>query len=465
MTVGTALVAGLGGQTVRAAPQGGVFTVNSLADAVDDDVGDGECSTGAIPFTCTLRAAIQEASFNSNPNTINLPAGTYTLTLSGAAENAGVSGDLDITGTVTVIGAGPDLSIIDGNGELTVDRVLDVHGGSVSITGVSFRNGRGSGPGAGIYNREGAVLTLIHSEVRENVINELAGTDGGGIYSLGELDLQYSSVISNVTEHANANGGGISHGSFDPELRLSISDSTISGNRAGYFGGGLYLETALITVTNSTIDNNQAQSGGGIFAYDVQLTVVNSTLSGNSSMESGGGLVETFGSTRLLNATVTNNTGDSDADGSGSGGGVAEVSGLLSFQNSIIAGNFQLEPFGGGGVIEVEDDCTGFLTSGGDNIVYATGPGACTIAGTFTFAWPMLRPLAHNGGPTRTHNLLAVSPAIDAGDTFGCIDEAGGLLLRDQRGTPRPLIGADSLICDLGAVEFVRPLLLPLVGR
>jgi hypothetical protein len=54
-----------------------------------------------------------------------------------------------------------------------------------------------------------------------------------------------------------------------------------------------------------------------------------------------------------------------------------------------------------------------------------------------------LGPLANNGGPTRTHALLADSPAIDAGNCAFAESY-------DQRGRPRP-IGAS---CDIGAFEF-----------
>ncbi len=61
--------------------------------------------------------------------------------------------------------------------------------------------------------------------------------------------------------------------------------------------------------------------------------------------------------------------------------------------------------------------------------------------------------LADNGGPTQTHDLLADSPAIDAGDPTGCKDADGQLLQTDQRGVDRP----QGRACDLGAVEYRPP--------
>jgi hypothetical protein len=58
---------------------------------------------------------------------------------------------------------------------------------------------------------------------------------------------------------------------------------------------------------------------------------------------------------------------------------------------------------------------------------------------------PRLGALAVNGGPTRTHALLAGSPAIDAAGGDPCPTD------RDQRNTERPQGGA----CDVGAFERV----------
>jgi hypothetical protein len=64
--------------------------------------------------------------------------------------------------------------------------------------------------------------------------------------------------------------------------------------------------------------------------------------------------------------------------------------------------------------------------------------------GNLIVADALVAGLADNGGPTRTHALLAGSPAIDAG--AGCPAD-------DQRGTTRPQGSA----CDIGAYEYVPP--------
>src|SRR5918992_4919759 len=82
---------------------GGRFTVNSTADAVDSNPGDGTCRTAA--GACTLRAAIQEANALPGADEIRLPAGTYALGIPPRNQNDVTTGDLDITDSLAISGA------------------------------------------------------------------------------------------------------------------------------------------------------------------------------------------------------------------------------------------------------------------------------------------------------------------------------------------------------------------------
>ena len=72
-----------------------VFNVNTTVDA-----NDGVCSVGH----CTLREAIQAAQNNVGVDTINLPAGTYNLTLN--APCGGAFGTFALGEGLTINGAG-----------------------------------------------------------------------------------------------------------------------------------------------------------------------------------------------------------------------------------------------------------------------------------------------------------------------------------------------------------------------
>jgi len=83
--------------------QAATFTVNSMADTIDANPGDGICNDGT--GNCTLRAAIQETNALAGLDTINLPSGNYTLSIAGTGEDAAATGDLDITDNLTITGA------------------------------------------------------------------------------------------------------------------------------------------------------------------------------------------------------------------------------------------------------------------------------------------------------------------------------------------------------------------------
>lgn len=445
---------GLASRAMQAAPD--AFTVNSTADVNDAIIGDGFCDTPPSDNVCTLRAAIQEASANTNADTIIVPAGTYVLTPSGG-------GDLDITGTVTIAGASPASTIIDGNGSMTADRVFDIRAGTVNISGVKIVKGMAVDRGGGIYINNGATLNLSNSVVQGNTAFSGVTATGGGIYNEGNLTISGSTVSTNtIIAPLGQAGAGIFHGAGS----LVMTDTAVSGNITLGDGGGIYVDdSAGITVTRSSSSNNQARNGAGLFSFVGVASIVNSTFSGNLSTNSGAGLYTLGGITSLFNVTVTNNRADSDAAGGGSGGGVANSAGVLNFDNSIIAANFHHDTFGPGGIIEVDDDCSGTITSQGANFVGVTGA-PCTISGIPpTTGVPLLGPLADNGGSTRTHALLQGSPGIDEGDASSCNDSAGTPLVTDQRGSLRPAIGGVSVRCDLGAFEFQEPVFLPLILR
>jgi hypothetical protein len=160
---------------------------------------------------------------------------------------------------------------------------------------------------------------------------------------------------------------------------------------------------------------------------------------------------------------VTGNFADADEVGGGAGGGIAfDGGGSFNFKNSIIAGNTDILP----GPVAADGDCAGIVTSQGPNLMQGYDGSRCTVNGApVLLGGPLLGPLANNGGATKTHALLAGSPALDAGEPGNCTDALGAPILIDQRGFGRPAFGGLSVRCDLGAYEFIRPLCLQLLRR
>jgi len=397
------------------------FEVNTTADLPDDGGGLTTCHTSA--GTCSLRAAIMKANQVDGTDSVHIPAGTYTLTIPPSGGDGDDTGDLDITTSIAITGAGADRTIIDGN---ATDRVFDISVGQFAgLTGVTVRNGLQSDNGGGIRNA--GILTMDHSTIEDNhtFANGITG-DGAGIYSTGSLDIFFSTIRSNQVTGLG-NGGGI----------------------ASY---------GTAVVRTSTISSNGANNGGGIFvlSHSQYFYVIDSTLSGNAAYNDGGGIsnIEAAGSSDvvgLYSTSVLGNDASSDADGMGEGGGIYApgINGSrFIVVNTIVADNTI-------NARSAFDDCVGGIEAYGANLYTMAVPFGCTVGGNGTDAMRQVSletigPLQDNGGPTFTHALLVNSEAIDGTNGQACVDPNGTPLSTDQRDAPRT-VGAR---CDIGAYEY-----------
>ena len=222
------------------------------------------------PTILHLRVALSKANQQTGPDKILIPEGNYTLTLSGSGDNTNLIGDLDILDSVTITGAGPDKTIIDGG---AIDRVIDIpinsENISVVLNNLTIQNGKLTATnsylgGGGICTRH--TLTLNNVVVRNNSV---AGAGGGGIQSDHELTLKNVVVRANrideVGDENRRTGGGIlNNGS------MVMTDSTVAENR-GRRGGGIYSHNALIE--RSLFTGNWGWSGGAIMSDGDQQLV------------------------------------------------------------------------------------------------------------------------------------------------------------------------------------------------
>jgi CSLREA domain-containing protein len=350
----------------------------------------------------------------------------------------------------------------------------------------------GSGPpggfGGGIYNKQGAVL-IKNSSVSNNRTGRGGvaewyggnGGDGGGIFncSNSSLTLQNCEISGNVTgkygfaydgEGLNGgDGGGISNSG-----ELTVIDSTVRENSCGDgdafwyggSGGGVFNSSSgSVEISNTLIDGNVTGLtdeewgwgyGGGLCNNFGQVTLRNCTLCYNRikeySVGLGGGIYNS-GEISLSNCTVYKNSNNGGCEGGGIYNDPWESPSVVRIKNTIIADNFVDNPFDFSDGI-YPDDCYGIITSQGYNLITTTK--GCTIvgndSGNIYGIGPLLEALADNGGPTMTHRLLPVSPAIDAGHPTD-FEET------DQRGVLRPKDGDGdgNARSDIGAFELFSP--------
>ena len=164
---------------VAAPVSAAVFAVDSTVDAVDASSRDGFCATAL--GLCTLRAAVMEANALPGADTIDLPAGTYELSIPGANEDAAATGDLDLLESVTLSGAGAADTIVDAG----LDRVFDVPfvgaAAASEIRGVTLTDGSADfGAGLRLVGSDtGANHQLVITEA--TIARNTSSGDGGGI--------------------------------------------------------------------------------------------------------------------------------------------------------------------------------------------------------------------------------------------------------------------------------------------
>jgi CSLREA domain-containing protein len=407
------------------APRAGALAATRVVTKTAD-TNDGVCDDD-----CSLREAVDVAN---SGDTITIPAGTFTL-----------DSEIVIDEGLTLAGAGKEKTILQAAAApgIAGHRLFDI---TVADENVTFRD-----------------LTL-----QNGAVIDPTGSGGAILWLTGTGDLSFFGcrvAFNEVDADGPVNGGAGSGGAiyYGASGTLSIVDSILadnqitanggSGNGGAGSGGAISSSAASNVILRSALVrnrvlalgpvNNGAASGGAFFGAALILT--DSTASGNglfAGAASGGAFFN--GPAEVSSSTIV----DSQLRaGAKSGGGFF---GIVTARNSILAHN------------EVSN-CFGPFTSEGYNLIdidCGVTPGPGDQIGTDTAPIdPLLGPLANNGGATLTHALRFGSPAIDAGNPTGCLDENAMALTVDQRNFPRVVDGNQdgTAICDIGALEQSAP--------
>jgi hypothetical protein len=349
-------------------------------------------------------------------NTIILPTGTYAET----------QGELNVTHSLILQGAGAAGTVIDGGG---MDRDFFIIPGSavnVQFSGLTIRNGKTGGFGGGIdvvdMPGQSSALSLIDCVVSGNTAR-----GGGGISNFsGDVTLTRCQVIGNQATGGEGGGVALFNGGTG---NLTVLDSTVSGNSASEGGGGLALlhnsNPSSLTITGSTINNNTVTTagvagGGGIVVSDsgpVQIT--DTVISGNTALLDGGGF-ESYSLTPA-SITFTNDTITGNESVQGNGGGLAILDNApVTLECCTVADNFAA--LSGGGL---NDSGNGTVTigactfdgnesnggTGGGGVDY-TGAGSVQIANSIFRSNTANNALSTGGGGGLEVNNAAATLAI-----------------------------------------------------
>jgi predicted outer membrane repeat protein len=351
----------------------------------------------------SLRDAVSEAVADASASpTANLSeAISFAAALSGGSTITLSQGRLNIPGT-----PGGGRISIDGGGKITLTTTSQnafflYSGANVALSGLTLVNTNNTQVDGAILVGVGCTLAVSNCTFAGNV----TVAQGGAIHNDGTLMVMGCTFSDNS---AADHGGAI-----DNQGTATVSNSTFFGDfttAPNQGKGGAISNEGSLTVSNSTFASNQASFGGAISNDNnyprATLLMINCTVSSNSATNQGGGIFSTAGGL------------------------------TFTLQNSIVAGNFGGDIFGG-------------FSDRGSNVLGAGNKYAgAWNTDTFTDA-PGLVPLGDYGGPTQTMALSPDSPALGAGSLGLAVDAQGKPLLTDQRGQPRPAGGP----VDIGAFQ------------
>jgi len=374
----------------------------------------------------SLRQAVADASAAGGADTVTIPAGLGTITLSS-----------------TINFTGADLTTVQGNGNtVSYPTSMPFNSSSTPYTldGLTISGDQAA-------NTSSGALTISNSTLNVDTLG--ANTSGGDL------------TITGTTINSSFDGANTASGA------LTFTDSTITSPS----GTGLNTAEGDITVTGSNITNFSAGSGDGVNTGIGRISITDSqvvvgedgissnqgdiTITRSSIIGQGGssdeGVSNNVGLTTVVNSTVTGFLGNGisggptvvlvyatviNNGGAGEGEGENVEAGELSAFGSVVASPF--------------DDCDVLTTtSNGYNYSNDATCGFTSTGDVQNGGDPGLGALADNGGPGMTFLPQSASPLLNAIPLTSCQNDGAAGITDDERSLPRPSGSG----CEIGAVE------------
>lgn len=152
-----------------------------------------------------------------------------------------------------------------------------MHVGKGNIKNTVFRRNSASEMGGAIENNDGS-LQISDSAFRFN-----ASYIGGAIYTTGHSSL-LSIDDSSLQFNSAVKSGGAIH---DMDKVTYISDSVISGNNAGLFGGGISTLLAELFISSSSLHRNRSKAGAALYTDRGSVTILDTAIADNIATENG----------------------------------------------------------------------------------------------------------------------------------------------------------------------------------
>jgi hypothetical protein len=253
-----------------------------------------------------------------NDDTITITNSTFSYNTGGGIDN---EGSLVLQGSLvannTAWGAG---GIYNGgpaqitNTTITGNHATGYNGGglwtignNVTMTNCMVTNNTAARDGGGIASSTWIfvsfdyssgtpvmVVTLGYGVVTLNnctVSNNTAGDSGGGFINSDPFDLRPDTheaapatlTIADSTLDGNTASSGSGGAGAVFAGTLTMDGCTVNGNSAYQYGGGMYLDPAVVTILASHFAANSASAGADLYNLDSAVTVIASPIAGISN--------------------------------------------------------------------------------------------------------------------------------------------------------------------------------------
>lgn len=216
---------------------------------------------------------------------------------------------------------------------------VQVRSGKTStITGTKILNNTATvSSGGGIQFDGSNVATSTLNILKSTIAGNRAITYGGGISARkgGTLNLTGDTLFAN--EAADYGGGVFTSGLAASTVILNVTASTFTENTAGSGGGIFAGGEGAVTIAKSKLIANHATNnvaGGAYLGSASPITITITLFSKNSTVSTGGGLYVNTSNTTLTGCTFTDNVSE------GEGGGARIFSTNLAITKTLIRGNY-----------------------------------------------------------------------------------------------------------------------------
>ena len=200
--------------------------------------------------------------------------------------------------------------------------------GESSLTlknGTVIQNNSAVGFGGGIYLWGKIFLRSDGTEDRKVSIANNTAANGGGIFAtpwpiaefpnIPDLALTKTDILNNSA----TNGGGMYLlNSGNASIQAKLQNSSIDGNSATGWGGGIFAYAgATITANHTSISKNTASSAGGLLLWNNCSAALsnNSEVCGNTATDGAGVYLLTNSTLTLENGSISGNTATNNGGG------------------------------------------------------------------------------------------------------------------------------------------------------